>query len=288
MERQSIKVLFCYFGQPRLVEECSPWHDDLINYLQSNNIEVSIDYHFWKQYNDRAHLYQTNLPYINFDVNNLEKNIIKNRPCPVNCNWYSYVIVDEIYSETTEQFDLNDFKALFSQTISKALACQNTSQECDMIFLLRSDLIFEPGQYFHILQFLNESWSKIKRKQKHIVYVNYLHYDIKKGIKIEDVTLLGKPDTLNIWFNNFKEKILLYEKNTKKEHQEQHYIAGNFANFYPWQIKLQFRGQRKIKTTIVRPTPVVKNYLKNINKNSYFKIKDIFDYQHYHTQKPPK
>jgi len=282
MERQPIKVLFLYFGQPRMIKECMPWHDHLINYLQSENVEIDIEYHLWDKYFDRVHHQSSPSEYIDVDCDELENYLSNSRPCNIKCNFYSYHIVDLLYNNIKDYLNHLFFHHRFSQTISKGLACKNISDKYDVVCLFRPDLIFNPNYYSEFLNFLSD-YSK--EKDDNILYVNQMNYYIREGLKIDDTRLFGKPNSLKTLYDNYEEKIISYVKNTKKDFIEQHHIAINFGNFYKHNdsVNVVFKNIKdkkpyKIKSSIARPVQEVREYLKEISADSYNEVDEVLTY----------
>lgn len=353
MERQPIKLLFSYFGQARMVEECIPWHDDLIRYLNSNNIQVDLEYHLWDEYynkicipeeivlkyNDKLNgmddesqlLYTLNrtkketneyAPYTG-DVDNfkkinsvnLEKVILTNRieNCNIKCNFYSYEIMENLYEIFNVEMPRNLFFNTYSQFVSKGLSFKNLSNEYDIVFSLRTDLIFDPNSYDMILNFLNKYYKKIQNNkieqknqnkwtklQERTLYVSWLHYDYKLGLISDDTRLFGDPETLKTFFNNYEKKIYSYIKNmnnmidvNKIHHNLGHHIALNFTFFYNMEttdkvndnieINVKSMVPDKVKCTIARESEEVKELLKTVNYDTFKKVDEIKKNNHWLT-----
>jgi len=282
MERK-LKVLFLYFGQPRMIKECMPWHDHFINYLQSENIEIDIEYHLWNQYYNKLHLHESRqhkLSYISVDTSEFYNHLTTNRPCNTICNFYSYDIVDNLYEQTNKKISLDHFKNVFAQNISKALACQNISDDYDIVFLLRPDSIFHPDHYSDFANFF-KYYNKDEKKE--FIYVDWIIYDVKLGLRISDTKLFGRPKTLNLLFKNWEEKMLLYEEKTNKNLIENHHIAINFSSHHQYEDleniifnATTFLKKYKFKIVIARPTKEIIEYLKEISDESYNKISKLY------------
>ena len=291
MERQPIKVLFLYFGQPRLIEECAPWHDDLISYLNLHNIEVDLEYHIWDKYfnikldlsifldrKKRRFIYSDNIynqykPYdtntfIDIDVNKINEVITLNRNAK--CNFYSYDIMENLYDMLNLKINKNQFVNSFSQTVLKAKACQNISEHYDIVFLLRTDFIFNPDMYSSIVSFFHEF-------DNNSLYCDWIIYDFEHGVRSDDTKLIGEPKKLKIFYENYENKIYSYIKNKDKQYDDAHNIGINFGYYYDDKpaVKIIIKDYKpyKIDHTIVRPFPEVINYLKKISSDSYHHIK---------------
>jgi len=300
MERQPIKILFLYFGQPRMVKECIPWHDHSIKYLKSldeYDIQVDLDYHLWTQkttssaefsyYNEGKKIkYNTWKTIQDVDCNKIENDILNNRVegSKVTCNFYSYEIVEELYDMLSSSIDRDLFFGTYAQNVIKGLACKNISDEYDIVFLTRTDLIQNPK--YDDEQFKNffiKYYEKVfnKKKQKNndrLIQLLTLSYIDGIGAMGDDRCLLGQPSSLKKFFANYNEKINSYIKNIGETEIDPGRIWISLGYFYnkmneSKEAPVYFKEYRiNPDFTIAYEIEEIMNCIDTINEESFYTI----------------
>jgi hypothetical protein len=312
-----MKILFLYFGQPRMFEHCLPWHDHLIKYLNTIGHKVDLEYHLWDKYADRLSFKDAFVRYTNqlvqvddyfgepdnfikIDTDKTKDILCNNRVegSKVKCIFYSYEEVENLW-EICEDIAIKRnlsrsmFYTAFSQTISRAQACKNISNEYDMVFLLRTDVIFNPTLYDKTKTFSRILQQAEVLKTKNFIHVSWARYACSVGLLIDDKFMYSNPISFKMFYKNYKNKIFALVKNSCEF--DPHYIAANlglYCNKPPTleetHSKKHLRGWHlhglsiKQKTlnseayTLARPLPKVKELLKKITLDSFLSIMDNF------------
>jgi hypothetical protein len=297
-----MKILFLYFGQPRMFEHCLPWHDHLIKYLNTIGHKVDLEYHLWDKYADRLSFkdalqvddyFGEPNNFIKIDTDKTKDILCINRVegSKVKCIFYSYEEVENLWKICEDiaikrNLSRSMFYTAFSQTISRAQACKNISNEYDMVFLLRTDVIFNPTLY-------DKTCSRILQqaevlKTKNFIHVSWLRYACSVGLLIEDKFMYSNPISFKMFYKNYKNKIFALVKNSCEF--DPHYIAANLGLYYnkpptleETHSKKHLHGlsikQKTLNTeayTLARPLLKVKELLKKITLDSFLSIMDNF------------
>lgn len=301
-----MKLLFLYFGQPRMVKECIPWQDDFFNFLYmiDGNIEIDLEYHLWNEHFDRLR-YKARDSFSEFncfkkiDTTQYEKIIKTNRLNEFNikCNFYDYNIVYDLWNKiehNNNDLDKNLFCNLFAQTISKGIASQNLSDDYDMVVLLRTDLVFNKEKYStfykHIKQYIkNLTLSNFtqSRMERHMC-VPWLKFLNGIGAAIDDCILYTTPNALKEFYSHYDKKILKYINDSiiaghnEFTKHETHNLAVNFGNFYEIDNKTPIVIIEKPELaynfySIARPIDEVRNIMNEPNSVNFNKIHNIFE-----------
>lgn len=310
-----MKILFLYFGQPRMIEECIPWHDELIqNIINTKNYQIDLEYHLWNEYFKRL-WWRADDPvsytenYLKADTQSLKQIIHSNRveDCNISSQFYNYDIVESLYKKINERFDLTNsdldktiFYNYFSQIILKAIAAKTISNDYDVVVLLRTDIVFNRDNHFKFIKFLSSLALEIKKTKfeqevnlKNVpnnikMYVPWLKHVNTLGTFIDDNFLYTTPNALKIFYNNHEEKILSFIEhmlhvNETFKYKSGHYYAASFANYYR-----DKKEEDKIVTeekwelckqfyTLARPTEDTKQYISKVGPSSFLEINKIYE-----------
>jgi len=249
---ESVKILFLYFGQPRMVEESIYSHNALFEYLQSKDIKVDRHYSLWDSYNknrSRPKIKQTYIP--------LEEDKFKKIISGSTYKLHSYDAVEFIWKKVWSMIDKDMFYHLFSQIISKGLAFKNIKEDYDYIILLRTDLIFNERKFENILKTIlndhtigNRMGSFAVRNGWGFVQTPWMRYSFKKEIEIEDRLNISTPECFKYIYNDYEQKIIDYiksnwENSILKSSGMQNNLAVTFNQFYELKHYVKHKKAKK-------------------------------------------
>jgi hypothetical protein len=285
MER--IKILFSYFGQPRMVEETSHWHDEFISYLKDNDFDVDLQYHLWDCHEEFNFFPQNKLKnFIKVDKEKLTQNLSTNRVdgCNISLKFYSYDLVENFRNriiidgwEPKKQgiLEKSVFNGVFSQPLIKYYACQDMTEDYDMVVLLRTDLIFNKYKYEKFVKTFKAEYKNLSLKQKNVIYIPWMRYRDGFGFYADDQFLVTNSHSLKLFNEDINHKIISFIENT--ENFDPHYVAFNFGLFYKRKEKekvIVIEKHLSNLKTIARPRDDVKRLLNDLD--SFDKIDKIF------------
>lgn len=256
MERQ-LKILFLYFGQPRMVEETLSEHESFISRIKTFlDAQVDIHYCVWNKYFEYTSIYPENNDrkrntnkYKVFDVGeDLKNTLVKNDN--IKCDLYDYSIVDSLWNNVKEYGIQKDtFYIKFSQTISKALGVDTLkNKNYDIVFMLRTDLLFHRKKDF-AYEKLVDKFLQYTSKRKHgvseddlrpdsFIFTPYVVHSSLGGAKVDDKFWISNSKSLKKLFSNWQEKIKYYvqyyAEHTKIDFRNlsQHNVAAEFSSMY--------------------------------------------------------
>lgn len=265
MERQPIKILFLYYGQPRMVKETLPWHNHFIQSLENAiNADITIQYHLWDEYFERIYFRshdeggkKENLKKINREE---IKDIVTRRKNKTDVFFHSYNIVDSLYKKIKKNTNIDNFPSsesffiVFSQIIIKAKAAEGKFNDYDLVFLLRTDTIFDPEKYVHLYKRImkiktkfeqhnfEKQTTKIRRlhHQRLSLYTTRLKFVNTIGVSIDDSFTFGYGNVIKNFYNNYENKIKTFMENCKVNHYREltpHYVNAAFGTYYKPEIE---------------------------------------------------
>lgn len=302
-----IKMLWVYFGQPRMLEECIPWHDNFIKYLKEHNIHVDLSYNVWNQYYNKITevindcLVANDISSFEYiDENKVRESILNNRVegCDViQCNFLSYDIMHNLH-EMYNDIPINKhlFFNAYAQNISKAVGARNIPDvnDYDLVYFVRTDLIFDPAKYPQTTKTFIKYYEQIRDESNNnkLLLLPWIHYHVEYGATGDDRCLLGQPKSLKEFFSDYEMKHYTYLKNVGTKFADPHHIVMNFGLYHYRgianktklyeRVGIRIRDQRKniIHMVIARPLLKIKEKLKTVNQESYEIVVDLFkDYQ---------
>lgn len=209
-------MLVLYSGQSRLIRQCWPWHEHSYKEVQKLFPDVTIDlqYALW----DKAWDVQLNTDDILSAIFNLTKEF------KITANVFSQ---DSVMQQSFDMYDswaksnfkepynhvgnLADFTKGYSQLKSRELAVNKIKEDYDVVFLTRSDIIFNSETVIKLVnQFVNKNKALYRDSYKaksHFIYCEYVEYRDYMGVASSDQVFVGSPDALRIWVKDFDKKL---------------------------------------------------------------------------------
>lgn len=302
-----MKILFLYFGQPRLVKQCLPWHDEIVNSMKLV-FDVDIDFHYslWNEYHEYTTKIQTvdkrewdPEHFLNADTQSLIECLTTNRPegSKVTYKFHDYTPVEEIWQ--TIQPYLGDtylnrglFYHLFAQLASKGIAANELQEDYDAIILTRTDLVFDKSKYHTLYKACEDFITRVNKSKKGISnlgYVPWLRHSNHVGSFYDDILMLTNTKSLKVQYDNWEEKLIYFVKKHCEfsspsyfQRISQHFTGCNF--YVPYNIDHKNQDAHWVYEypdlfetyILVRLYGNAEQYLKKISSASFFSLKKIY------------
>ena len=210
------RILFQYFGQPRMVKECLSWQEYFIKILADDalkldiNLQIHHKYDLWtKRGASQLSVTADGLEPVN--TNTITADIHSVRP-QAEIHWHDYDRVEcewqklGITEDNGNLYRINFYK-VFSQTIIKGVACETITDDWDLVIMVRTDNIFW-GQQREFLKLLKQ--STYIGEGINTVYVSGLSYTSYEGFRCDDQVFISDVTGIKNLYYRWSDKIKYY------------------------------------------------------------------------------